>query len=88
MGCFDILTATDRSENPYTTDGDITPRALLIQVTSDGNHAARVHKVRDGVEAWRRFHEARVGIEVWSFGLKGKRGQPKVWTLRREVVEP
>lgn len=57
-----------------------------IQATSDSNHAARMEKARKEpmLQVWL---ESGGRFEVWSWGLRGPRGERKVWTLRREELK-
>lgn len=57
-----------------------------IQATSDSNHAARMEKARKEpmLQIWL---ESGGRFEVWSWGLRGARGEPKRWTLRREELK-
>lgn len=56
-----------------------------IQATSDSNHAARMDKAKAEpmLQTWL---ESGGRFEVWSWGLRGARGDRKVWTLRREEL--
>lgn len=60
---------------------DKLPGSFLIQVSSASGHSARVKKalaeprLLEWLEAGNRF-------SVWTFGLRGKKGVKKKWTLR------
>ena len=66
---------------------DGLPGSLLIQTTSDTNHAARrtkvlaIPEVKLWLDAGNRFH-------VWTWGkrVSAGRGSRKVWTLREEEI--
>ena len=63
---------------------DGQPGALLVQVTSDANVAARAAKIRGACRknaaAWLA---AGNRIQVWGYGKRGKRGKRKLWTLKK-----
>lgn len=58
---------------------------LGVQATSDSNHAARMAKAKAEPRI-REWIESGGRIEVWSWGLRGGRGERKLWTLRREEI--
>lgn len=62
-------------------DGE--PGVLAIQATSDSHVSDRVRKIREecteAADAWLALGNR---IQVWGWGLKGKRGERKRWTLR------
>lgn len=63
----------------------IGPNIVAIQVTSGTNHAARRTKIlsEPRAESWLK---AGGMIEVWSFAKKGKHGNRKLWSCRKEEV--
>lgn len=58
---------------------------LAIQATSGDHHADRVQKIVRLLTA-KRWLECGNRIEVWSWRKKGKAGERKVWTIRREPI--
>ncbi len=56
-----------------------------VQTTSASNHASHVTKAleSDGLEDWLN---ARGRFLIISWGKKGKRGEKKVWTHRRQEL--
>lgn len=66
---------------------DDQPGALLIQATSDGNHASRVSKiVNERNEVAKAWLAAGNRLAVWSWGKRGKAGARKLWTLREQPI--
>jgi hypothetical protein len=59
---------------------------LAIQATSGSNHAARRTKLDEEgfITLWT---SAGASLEIWSWKKQGPRGEKKVWTLRREVLQ-
>ena len=57
---------------------------IAIQSTDDTHHAARREKILALPVA--ELLTRHIQVEIWSWGLRGKRGQKKLWTLRRENV--
>lgn len=66
---------------------DGLPGSLLIQTTSDANHAARRTKVL-AIPEVKLWLEAGNRFQVWTWGKKSSdgRGSRKVWTLREEEI--
>jgi hypothetical protein len=60
---------------------------LLIQTTTGDNHAARREKLAGIPEAW-EWMRSGGRFEIWSWSKTGGRGKRKLWTLRREELEP
>jgi hypothetical protein len=62
-------------------------RILGIQATSGRHHSARVAKIIAEPRA-RAWVDAGGLLEVWTWEKQGARGKRKLWTLRRERIEP
>ena len=73
FGCGDIL----------ALDGQ--PGALLIQVSSDSGHSARVKKTlaEPRILEWLTLGNR---FSVWTYGLRGAKGTKKTWKRRETVV--
>jgi len=72
LGCIDIIGA-------HSVHG-----ILGVQATDDTDHSKRARKARGcDLEAW--LSHAR--MEVWSWGLRGPRGERKLWTCRIERIK-
>lgn len=56
-----------------------------VQVTDSTHHATRRKKIlaSKNLAPWLACGAA---VEVWSWGLRGKTGKRKLWTLRRERI--
>jgi hypothetical protein len=59
-------------------------RLLALQTCSGGDAAARVKKIKANPIA--RLLALSMAIEVWSWAKRGKRLQPKLWTLRKQSL--
>lgn len=72
FGCIDIVALMENS-------------IFGIQVTSGSNHSQRILKIKaePRLYSWLR-HGGR--LQVWSYSKKGKKGERKLWTLRKEEV--
>jgi hypothetical protein len=58
---------------------------LVVQATTGSNHAARRGKLQDaGFDTL--WASTGAQLEVWSWAKQGPRGNPKVWTVRREAL--
>jgi len=66
--------------------GWITP-TTYVQVTSGGNHAARIKKILSLESARRVLNEGNY-IVVMSWSKRGPRGRRKVWTPRWDMITP
>ena len=53
-----------------------------IQVTSGGNHAARVTKLREEPRLRTWIETGHTSLQVWSYARRGARGKRKAWELR------
>jgi hypothetical protein len=72
FGCIDIIAA-------HPTLG-----ILGVQATSSSNHSARFKKAcRAPIRKWL---EGGARMQIQSWGLKGKAGQKKRWTVRVQQV--
>ena len=58
---------------------------LVVQATTGSNHAARRTKL-DGEGFTALWEGAGAQLEVWSWTKQGRRGQRKVWMVRREAL--
>ena len=72
FGLFDLVALTDAG-------------ILGIQATSGSNHAARRKKMLAN-PLLANWINANGRAECWSWSKRGKQGQRKVWTLRREAI--
>ncbi len=63
----------------------VGPNLIGIQATSGNNHAARRTKILSEPKAMAWLKTGAL-IEVWSWAKKGKRGERKLWTCRKEEI--
>lgn len=58
---------------------------LAIQATSGTNVSARITKAKESPNL-RTWLETGSSFEVWGWSKKGKKGDRKLWTLRRVII--
>lgn len=65
----------------------VNGHVLAVQACAGASHAARATKVREQPNL-PAVLSAGVIVEVWSWSKRGAAGKRKLWTLRRERIEP